>query len=150
MKIELNFIFFLTVFMLIPPILLFYVLFNLFCFSVTVGIPIIFINPTAELGIIPFTLNLTIWETSLNWIFLFGLIIWIFSAALFLLSNIIERDFKNRALQFGIIGCFLPNLAFIGDVLLYGMIELTIIPFLAILSLGIISALVGIYIKISD
>ena len=110
----------------------------------------ILIDPNAEIGLIPIEQNLTIWATSLNWIYLIGLIIWIVSAVLFLLSNIIERNFKNKAYLLGIIGWVLPNLALIGDIFLYKMTNFTFIPLMLTTGLGVLSSIAGIYMKISD
>lgn len=150
MKIQLNLINLLNFFTLIPPIILFIILFTVQSFSVTIAIPLIFIDPNAAIGLIPLTQNLTIWDTSIGWLYLTGLIIWIVSAGLFLVSNIKKRNFKKIAYYLGVPGWILPNIALIGDTFIYNIVSLTLTPLILTVGFSVISAVIGIYIKISD
>ena len=149
-KISINLIFILTIFMIIPPIILFVVLFTVTSFSVTTAIPIPLNDLSVEFGIIPLVQNYTIWETAFNWLYFIGLIIWTASGCMFVVSHQFEEQFENKAYILGISGIIFTNLALVADIIIYNMSYLTLFPAGLSLILGLLGAIIGIYIKTGD
>ncbi|MHA1299616.1 MAG: hypothetical protein ACTSO9_09295 [Candidatus Helarchaeota archaeon] len=152
MKTKLNSISLLTILTVIPPIILLISLFSIMSFSIIIPIPIIWLDSNAQIGLLPYIENITIWGTTFNWLYLLGVIIWLMSAVLFitLMLNTISEKLRNLAYFIGIIGIIITNFAFIGDIMIYNIVVYTLFPFTLTVCLGLIGALMGIYVKVSD
>ncbi|MHA1379265.1 MAG: hypothetical protein ACTSRG_12855 [Candidatus Helarchaeota archaeon] len=150
MKILQDFKLFLTLLILIFPVVLIVSLFTIKSFSIMIPIPLILLDPNAEIGLIPLTKELTIWETSLNWLFLLGIIIWLAAVGLFLFKNIFTARLKKIPYISLIIGILVTNIALIGSIFIYNMVVYTLITFSLIVSFSFISLILGIFIEISE